>query len=348
MKILFVCATENHDPHQRTTRPTGGILNSLTLVPEYLAKQGHEVYVNSTYEKDETVNGVRYVKSGASIGKWDVAVFNRNVLPKEMVGYCKEIGAKVIWWLHDIVQLTYLKDDTFKYVDRVIALSDYCKKTYTDFYGIDPNKVVVIPNGVDETLFYPGDPAKRDKNLVLMASALVKGFLPIPTVYDNLQRGNFNIDFRIYSSQKLHGQENSRQQQGFLDNMERQGAHVYSPVSQEVLGHLLRQARCFLMPNSYPEICSNLLLQAQACGCPVVTSDIGSAPEFIENGVTGLYTTRYKPHDLYSWVVEYTNLVLDVAGSDTLFDTLSQNAPRYVKSWDHIGRLWNEEITRIN
>ncbi len=348
MKILFVCGTENHDPTQRTTRPTGGILNSLTLIPEYLAKQGHEVYVNSTYEKDEVINGVSYVRSGSTIGAWDIAVFNRNVLPKEMVGYCKEIGAKVVWWLHDIVQLTYLKDDTFKHVDRIIALSDYCKKTYTDFYGIDPEKVVVIPNGVDTNLFYPGKPESRNKNLILMASALVKGFLPIPTVYDNLSRGNFNLDFRIYSSQKLHGQENSKQQQAFLDNMERQGAHVYSPVSQETLGHLLRQARCFLMPNSYPEICSNLLLQAQACGCPVVTSDIGSAAEFIEHGVTGLYTSRYKPHDLYSWVVEYTNLVLDVAGSDALFDTLSQNSPRDVKSWDLVGRLWNDELTHLN
>ncbi len=347
MKILFVDGTSHHDPHQRTSRPTGGILNSLTLIPEYLAKQGHEVYVNSTYEKDETVNGVHYIKTGTAIGKWDVAVFNRNVLPKEMVEYCKEIGAKVVWWLHDIVQLTYLKDDTYQYVDKIIALSDYCKKTYSDFYNIPQDKFTVIPNGVDEKIFYPGDPAKRDKNLVIMASALVKGFLPIPAVYDNLSRANFNLDFRIYSSQKLHGQENSKQQQAFLDNMERQGAHVYSPVSQESLGHLLRQARCFLMPNSYPEICSNLLLQAQACGCPVVTSDIGSAPEFIENGVTGIYTTRYKPHDLYSWVVEYTNLVLDVAGSDTLFNTISQNSPRDVKSWEIVGRLWNEEITRL-
>jgi len=347
MKILFVCGTTGHDPHQRTTRPTGGILNSLTLLPEYLAKQGHEVFVNSTYEKDETVNGVHYVKSGTSIGKWDVVVFNRNVLPREFVAYSKEMGAKIVWWLHDIVQLTYLKDDTFKYVDRIVALSNYCKDTYVDFYGIDPNKFVVIPNGVDPKLFYPGDPAKRDKNMVIMASALVKGFQPIPTVFENLKRGNYDIDFRIYSSQALHGLENDKKQTEFLSYMERSGAHVYSPVSQEVLGHLLRQARCFLMPNSYPEICSNLLLQAQACGCPVVTSDIGSAPEFIENGVTGVYTTKYKPHDMFSWIVEYTNLVLDVCGIDAVAKKLSENSPRDVKSWDEIGRSWDEELNRL-
>ncbi len=327
MKILFVCGTSHHDPHQRTTRPTGGILNSLTLIPEYLAKQGHEVFVNSTYEKDETVNGVHYVKSGQAIGKWDVAIFNRNVLPRELVAQCKEIGAKVVWWLHDIVQTTYLKDDTFKHVDRIVALSDYCKQTYSDFYSIDANKFSVIPNGVDPKLFYPGDPAKRDKNMVMMASALVKGFLPIPTVFDNLKRGNFDIDFRIYSSQKLHSQENSRDQQAFLDNMERQGAHVYSPVSPEVLGHLLRQARCFLMPNGYPEICSNLLLQAQACGCPVVTSNIGSAPEFVENGVI-------LPHG-------------SAAGSDTVFKKIAENSPRDVKSWDQIGAMWNATLQSL-
>lgn len=346
MKILFICSTPNHDPSQRTSKPTGGILNSLTLIPEYLASKGHEVYVNSTYEKDEVINGVHYVKSGKAIGKWDVVVFNRNILPKDFIQYSHDIGAKVIWWLHDIVQLTYLKDDAFRLVDKTIALSNYCKQTYTDFYDLKPESVVVIPNGVDSKLFYPAF-IQRNKDLVITASALVKGFLPIPTVYDNLKRHKLDLDFRIYSSQKLHGLENNKEQQLFLDNMEKQGAHVYHPVSQEVLGHLLRQARCLLMPNSYPEICSNLLLQAQACGCPVVTSDIGSAPEFIENGITGVYTSKYKPHDFFSWIVEYTNKVLDVVLDDNYNKKLSENAPRDVKSWEQIGEIWNEEITKL-
>lgn len=346
MKILFVCGTPNHDPLQRTSRPTGGILNSLTLIPEYLASKGHEVYVNSTYDKDEVINGVHYVRSGSTIGKWDITVFNRNILPKDFVMYCKSMGAKVVWWLHDITQFTYLKDDAFKYVDKTIALSQYCKTTYTDFYDLKSDSVAVIPNGVDKNIFFPTT-APRNKDLVITASALIKGFLPIPTVFENLKRHNFDVDFRIYSSQKLHGKENNREQQAFLDNMEKQGAHVYAPVSQEVLAHLLRQARCLLMPNSYPEICSNLLLQAQASGCPVVTSDIGANPEFIEHGVTGVYTSKYKPHDLFSWILEYTNLSLDVFLDDKYAQKLSENSPRDVKSWDEIGRSWENELNSL-
>ena len=144
MKVLFVDGTQNHNPKERTSRPTGGILNSLTVIPEYLASKGHEVYVKSTYNKTEDVNGVHYIEDNVVIPKWDVTVFNRDVLPKDFVLYCKEQGIKVIWWLHDIVQTSYLKDDTFKSVDAIVALSDYCKKTYSEFYSIDSNKFYEI------------------------------------------------------------------------------------------------------------------------------------------------------------------------------------------------------------
>ncbi len=341
MKILFTDQTDRHNPHTRKSNPTGGILNSLTLIPEYLASKGHEVYVSSTYNTSEIVNGVHYTKQGELIPKWDVTVFNRNILPKDFIDYSHEIGAKVVWWLHDVVQRDYLTDNAFKSVDHVIALSEYCKTTYSDFYSIEADKFSVIPNGVDKDLFHPGTPEQRNPQMVMMASALIKGYMPIPAVFENLKRHNPDIDFRIYSNQSLHGLPNSKKQLEFLDASDKAGAHVYHPVGQEVLASLLRQARCLLMPNSYPEICSNLLLQAQASGCPVVTSDIGSAPEFIEHGKSGLLSRKYKPHDLDSWIVEYTNLVLDVYLNNELFNKISEEAPKGVRSWDQIGAAWD-------
>jgi glycosyltransferase involved in cell wall biosynthesis len=344
MRVLFIDGTTGHDPKERTSRPTGGILNSLTLIPEYLASKGHEVYVRSTFNKAEDINGVHYITEGQNISKWDVTVFNRDVLPKDFVVYCKEQGIKIVWWLHDIVQTSYLKDDAFTYVDKIVALSLYCKKTYSEFYSILEDKFVVIPNGVDSKLFYPGAYEKRDPNLYITASSLIKGFIPISTVFDNLKRVNPDVDFRIYSSQKLHGLENSQQQKTFLNYMEQHGAHVYHPVSPEVLAHLLRKAWCLLMPNSYPEICSNLLLQAQACGCPVVASNIGANDEFITHGVTGLKTSQYYPHDQYSWIVEYANLVMGLSNGD-LHKAISDSAQ--CTTWDSIGRMWEHELLKL-
>ncbi len=343
MKILFIDATEGHNPRTRISKPTGGILNSLTLIPEYLAKQGHEVYVNSSYNKTEDINGVHYIENQSTIPQWDVTVFNRDVLPKDFVLYCKEKGVKVVWWLHDIAQLGYLKDDAFMHVDKVVALSDYCKTTYSDFYQIDKDKFEVIPNGVDDQVFYPGEYEKRDPNLYITASALIKGFTPVSTVFDNLKRLNADIDFRIYSNQSLHGLENTGYQKSFLDYMGVHGAHVYAPVSPEVLGHLLRKAWCLLMPNSYPEICSNLLLQAKASGCPVVTSNIGSAPEFLDSR---LMTTKYQPHDQASWIIEYTNIVLGLQNKE-YHKKISSQLNNGVFNWDQIGGKWDELVQRL-
>lgn len=348
MRILFVDNTKGHNPKERTSRPTGGILNSLTLIPKYLASKGHEVYVTSSYNKSELIDGVRYIQQNEKIPKWDVTVFNRDVLPKNFLLYAKEQGSKIVWWLHDIVQTSYLKDDAFMYCDSIVALSDYCRKTYSEFYSIDPNKFEIIPNGVDTELFYEGDYEQRDPKLFITASALVKGYLPLQAVYENLKRKDSDVDFRIYSSQTLHGLQNTPQHIQFLNFMGEVGAHIYAPVSPEVLAHLMRKAWCLMMPNSYPEICSNLLLQARASGCPVVTSNIGSAPEFITNEISGLMTTHYYPHDSYSWIVEYTNLVLELRDNKKLHEVISRHSADGVLNWDQIGEKWNELLTKLN
>lgn len=344
MRVLFSDATDNHNPKEITTRPTGGILTSLTLIPKYLASKGHDVYVFSEYGSNEVIDGVKYVAPNSDIPKWDVAVFNRNVLPNDFVSYSKSIGAKNIWWLHDVVQLTYLPDATYKTVDRIIALSDYCRDTYSDFYSLDPNKFSVIPNGVDSSLWFPGDYAQRDPNLWIMASAPVKGYLPIPALYDNLKRYAPNLDFRIFSNQSLHGGKNLPEHDAFLRHMAAKGARIQAPVPPKRLSELFRKAWGFVLPNSYPEICSNLLLQAQASGCPVITSDIGANSQFIKNWETGLMTTKFKPHDLHAWVIEYTRLGLRLLLDQQLHQKISQQSPQDVKTWDQIGEVWEHEL----
>jgi glycosyltransferase involved in cell wall biosynthesis len=344
MRILFVDHTAGHNPKALSDKPTGGTLTSLTKVPEYLAAHGHEVYVRSTHAVEEVVNGVHYINDQTSILKWDVTVFNRNVLPREFVAYCKMQGSKIIWWLHDIVDPRYLPDDTFKAADKVVALSEYCKTTFNDFYGIAPEKFAVIPNGVDTELFHPGAYEDRNPNLYITASALVKGYMPLDLTLMNLKRHNPDVDFRIYSSQKLHGFQNTKSQEAWLEQMSHAGAHVYMPMSQQSLAHVMRKAWCLLMPNSYPEICSNLLLQARASGLPVVSSNIGANPEFLEHGETGLLTTKFHPHDIHSWTAEFTAHACRLYLDKDLHKHISERAPIGVKTWDEIGRSWNELI----
>jgi len=341
-RLLFIDQTPGHDPRTIFDKPTGGCLTSLTRVSEELAKLGHEVFVSSKHETPEVINGVQYVRPDSTIGKWDITVFNRNVLPKDFVLYSKEQGSKVIWWLHDIVDPRYLMDDAFKYVDHIVAQSKYCKETFKDFYGISEDKFSIISNGIEPSIFNPGDYEKRNPNIYITASALIKGYMPLDLCYINLKRHNPDLDFRIYSSQKLHGFNNNQSQQGFLDNMDAAGAHVYTPMSPTSLSTVMKKAWVLLMPNSYPEMCSNLLLQARACGLPIVSSNIGANPEFLEHEKTGLLTTQWHPHDIHSWTKEFAEQACRLYFEKDLHKQISEQTSKGVPTWRDIGGLWNE------
>ncbi len=59
-------------------------------------------------------------------------------------------------------------------------------------------------------------------------------------------------------------------------------------VGQEDKVALLRAARCLLNPLAWPEPFGLVMIEALACGTPVVATPAGAAPEIIEHGETGI------------------------------------------------------------
>ncbi len=66
---------------------------------------------------------------------------------------------------------------------------------------------------------------------------------------------------------------------------------------------LLAGARCFLHPVTWREPFGLALIEAMACGCPVVAFDKGSIPEIIKTGETG-----YVVHDVETMIEAVRNI----------------------------------------
>lgn len=58
-------------------------------------------------------------------------------------------------------------------------------------------------------------------------------------------------------------------------------------VTEEERNKLMSKARCFLHPITWHEPFGLTLIEAMACGCPVVAFDKGSIPEIVKTGETG-------------------------------------------------------------
>lgn len=342
--VLFVDGTAGFSPQRLSERPTGGIITSLTLIPQYLAKIGYSVVVASEYESTEKIEGVEYVRNIRDRDKEaDVVVFNRNIYNHAFLDMFPR--SRKIWWLHDIVDYRYMEDDSYLRMDKIVSLSNYCTEAYSDFFSVPRVRFTTIPNGVDKSVFFPS--ATHDKNLFVCASATVKGMYPLSFTLNNLLRVNPNAELRMYASQKLHDKEDGEREKEQLKKLGEQGAVICDPVPQKELARVLRSARAVLMPNHYPEICSNTMLQAQASGAPVVSSAIGSAPELIWHGDTGLLT-HTKPHDMFWWWKDFAEQTAKIATDDKLYERIHAKSGAGILGWHEVGEKWHKLLAGGN
>ena len=74
-------------------------------------------------------------------------------------------------------------------------------------------------------------------------------------------------------------------------------------VNESARNHLMSRARAFLHPAMWREPFGLTLIEAMACGCPVIAFNRGSIPEIVQSGVTG-----YVVNDLESMLEAIVNI----------------------------------------
>jgi glycosyltransferase involved in cell wall biosynthesis len=172
-------------------------------------------------------------------------------------------------------------------VDRYIALSEFSRRKFHEAH-LPPEKIIVKPNFI-----YP-DPGIGDKprRYALFVGRLSpeKGLGTLLSAWDRVHR---SIPLRIAGDGPLRGELEAQATQRGLSNVS-----FYGRLESREVMSLMQGARFLVFPSECYENCPTSILEAFACGCPVIASDIGGMQELVDNGRTGLHFRAGRPSDL--------------------------------------------------
>ena len=175
----------------------------------------------------------------------------------------------------------------------IVAVSKYSLDKILEHYDVDANKIRIVPNGVDVEKFRPLNnlaAAKSqfglgDEPCVLFVGSLVprKGLPFLIEAAKKVVKQQANTKFLIVGDGPLKNQlVDSIKNANLLDNFVFLGNQ-----KEDTLISLYKSIDVFALP-SIQEGQGIVLLEAQACGKPVVAFGVGGVNEAVRNGETGL------------------------------------------------------------
>ena len=218
--------------------------------------------------------------------------------------------------------------------DRVIACSVYMREQIADIFGVEEEKIEVIPNGIDPDDLQPEDAeglrrlraefADPDQSLVLLVGRLVyeKGFQDaleaMPKVIERLPSTRF-----VVAGSGTHEQELRRQAREL-------GLTEYGTflgwIGDDVLHSLYRIADICVVPSIY-EPFGLVALEAMASGCPCIVADTGGLREVVPHDEVGLRFSARDPESL-------AEVAIRVLGDENLGERLVAEALEHVRDFD--------------
>ena len=195
-------------------------------------------------------------------------------------------GQKMTKWHHRAAYNLTIKSATKK-AKKIIAISENTKKDIIEYLKISPDKIIVIPNGVDSQFREIKDESKI--NATLEKYSIKKEFL----LYTGVWRSHKNLPRLIEAFSILKKEKNADIELVITGKPDPHYPEVKETVSkfnlqddvvfpgmveEEELIHLYNAAKIFTLPSLY-EGFGLPVLEAMRCGTPVAASTSSSIPE---------------------------------------------------------------------
>jgi glycosyltransferase involved in cell wall biosynthesis len=191
-----------------------------------------------------------------------------------------------------------LRNAVLKNADAFSAISSESAAELTE-NGVVSNKIHLIPNSVDTTLFIPAEPAQKSilrEKLNLPGAAIIaiytgrlvsyKGLPLLLKVWNEIRCKHSNLLLVIVGTGGLDIHNCEDELREYVKASGLQGHVLFTGAVQNV-SEYLQASDLFVFPTENDAFPSSII-EAMACGLPVVSTPVGAIKTIITDGKTGL------------------------------------------------------------
>lgn len=208
----------------------------------------------------------------------------------------------------------------------VISISNSVFNQLNDHYA--SSNIQIICNGVDERAFTPKKDKKSSGNYILYVGRLSYG----KGIFDLLEASKqiikyCNIKILLVGKGELELKIKKRIFENNLEN----NVILKGHLENNELIEIYKKAKIFAFPSHYEGL-PTALLEAMACGLPIVTTSVSGCVDLIQDNYNGLLVPPKSPKKLSERII---TLIKD----DLLRERLGKNARKTVENnytWDSI------------
>ncbi len=238
--------------------------------------------------------------------------------------------------------LKFINKFVFTKVNSLIAISQDSKKIIEKNYQI--KNVKVIPNGVEKVM-------KKDKNKLREELKLpkntkiinytgritsLKGLKYLIEAFSKIAKNYKRITLIIVG----HGEELEDLKNTAKSLIIEKQIMFTGPITQNKALDYMQASDIFILP-SLGETGGNVLLEARACGLPIITTKVGWAEELIQEGRTGFFINKKDSKDIY----EKIEMLLE---NDKLLKKLTKNSQNYkIQTWEECASQYIKEYKKL-
>lgn len=280
-----------------------GVVSRKGLIGEGLAAAGIPAFYSAFRNVYDLRGYTTVMRRIASFSPdWLVGNFGKEYWP--LIACSKLTRTPVALFRHRNPRMSKLSEfGVPRLANRFIAVSEYARNAYLR-WGVPDDRVWISYNPVDVNEFQ-ADPQRRAqvrREFGIDDDAIVMGFV------GRMHGGKGVTQLMQAVTQAMHVQPRlhalwvgNGPEESVLHRMADQGGHSERHHFTGWVADTARYHRAFsflAFPSVQPETFGRVSIEAQACGVPVLGSNIGGVPETMRDGVTGFLI---EPGDIAAW-----------------------------------------------